>query len=144
MVCVIELVAKRDNEWRKSELKRLSHLVQNKIRELQNPEEGSCGSTKKLVCQLNKGCGFGCQIHHLVYCMIVSMATKRTLVMNAHNWRYAHSKSRSSEAKGWNSVFLPLSETCLDESGSKRGSWSSSRDLDSYQVFVFKCFQFMY
>ncbi|XP_054159027.1 alpha-(1,6)-fucosyltransferase-like [Oppia nitens] len=130
----LEVIEKRDNIWRKSEFKRLNDLVKNKINELQNPVKDKCGSTKKLICQLNKGCGFGCQIHHLVYCMIVAMATKRTLIMNSQNWRYAQSKSKGSSNKGWDSVFLPLSQTCLDDSGSSRISWSSSSDLDIYQV----------
>ena len=24
------------------------------------------------MCNLNKGCGYGCQIHHLVYCFIIA------------------------------------------------------------------------
>ena len=45
--------------WRKKEAKDLSDLVQARIRALQNPED--CDSAKKLLCSLNKGCGFGCQ-----------------------------------------------------------------------------------
>ena len=45
--------------WRKKEAKDLSDLVQARIQALQNPED--CDSAKKLLCSLNKGCGFGCQ-----------------------------------------------------------------------------------
>jgi glycoprotein 6-alpha-L-fucosyltransferase len=55
----LESIEKRDNEWRKSKLKSLGEFVQNKISKMQNPDKDLCGSTKKLVCQLNKGCGFG-------------------------------------------------------------------------------------
>ena len=62
--------------------------------------------------------------------------------MNAHNWRYAHSKS--SDAKGWDSVFLPLSRTCTDESGTNRAAWGSSRDLDHIQVDIHLTFTLSY
>lgn len=128
------MIEKRDHHWRRDELQQMADFVQNKIKSLQNPPKESCSSVKKLVCQLNKGCGFGCQIHHLAYCMVVAMATGRLLIMNDHNWRYAHSKSQSSNSQGWGSVFLPLSDTCLDDSGSSRASWGSGHDIDSVQV----------
>lgn len=84
---------------------------------LQNPKD--CQSAKKLLCNLNKGCGFGCQIHHATYCLIVAYGTKRTLILRSHNWRYAQ--------KGWESVFMPLSETCTEDSGSSRAPWPGNK-----------------
>lgn len=48
------------DEWRKKEAKELSDLVQKRFRYLQNPND--CNKARKLVCSLNKGCGFGCQV----------------------------------------------------------------------------------
>jgi len=59
---------------------------------------------KKIVCNLGKGCGYGCQLHHVTYCLMMAYATQRTLILQSEGWRYA--------SKGWESVFLPLSETC--------------------------------
>ena len=56
--------------WRKTEAKDLSDLVQARLKYLQNPED--CGSARKLVCNLNKGCGYGCQVHHAIYCFLVA------------------------------------------------------------------------
>lgn len=58
---------------------------------LQNPH--SCADARKVVCNLNKGCGYGCQLHHVAYCMIVAYGTNRTLVLESHGWRciIAHS-----------------------------------------------------
>lgn len=130
----LEIVENRDAKWRNHQLNQLAKLVQDKIKKLQNPDGQLCSRTKKLVCQLNKGCGFGCQIHHLTYCMIVAMATKRTLIMDSTNWRYTHSNSKTDDNQGWNSVFLPLSNTCLDDEGSSRSSWTNNDQLDSFQV----------
>ncbi|XP_054717100.1 alpha-(1,6)-fucosyltransferase-like [Uloborus diversus] len=103
-------------DWRKKEAEDLSNLVQKRLHYLQNPKD--CRSAKKLLCNLNKGCGYGCQIHHAAYCFIVAYGTKRTLILRSHNWRYAQ--------KGWESVFLPLSETCTDDGGSTRGPWPAT------------------
>lgn len=136
-------ISKRDEAWRRQELASLSALVQAKIAELQNPPD--CRSARKLVCNLNKGCGFGCQIHHLTYCMIVAMATRRTLVLNSKNWRYVNSANRRTMAGGngsgggggnggvggrslWDTAFRPLSNSCLEDSGSPRGNWAHASD----------------
>lgn len=65
--------------WRKKEAEDLSDLVQRRLTNLQNPT--NCESARKLVCRLNKGCGYGCQLHHVVYCLIMAYATERTMVI---------------------------------------------------------------
>lgn len=81
---------------------------------LQNPPD--CSKARKLVCNINKGCGFGCQLHHVVYCFMIAYGTQRTLILESHNWRYAPG--------GWETVFLPVSNTCTDRSGATTGHWS--------------------
>lgn len=80
----------------------------------QNPKD--CSKAKKLVCNINKGCGYGCQLHHVVYCFMIAYGTQRTLILESQNWRYA--------TGGWETVFRPVSETCNDRSGSTTGHWS--------------------
>jgi hypothetical protein len=46
---------------------------------LQHPPD--CASARKLVCVLNKACGFGCQVHHLVHCLTHAVALNRTLIV---------------------------------------------------------------
>lgn len=94
--------------WRKREHENLSKLVQKRLHRLQNPAD--CQAAKKLVCELNKGCGYGCQVHHLLYCFIVAYGSRRTLILNSNNWRY-------SPEKGWEGVFVPISESCTTTSG---------------------------
>ena len=82
-------------------------LMQRRLQYLQNPPD--CENAKKLVCRLTKTCGFGCQIHHVSYCLIIAYATERTLILKSNNWKYSHG--------GWESVFMPVSETCTTAPG---------------------------
>ncbi|KAJ6636091.1 Alpha-(1,6)-fucosyltransferase [Pseudolycoriella hygida] len=100
--------------WRFKEAAALSDLVQRRLQYLQNPED--CNKAPKLVCRLNKGCGYGCQLHHVVYCFIMAYATERTLILKSKGWRY--------HKAGWEEVFKPISDTCLSADGSSHASWS--------------------
>ncbi|XP_013870941.1 alpha-(1,6)-fucosyltransferase [Austrofundulus limnaeus] len=111
-------------EWRTKEAKDLSDLVQNRITYLQNPPD--CSKARKLVCNINKGCGYGCQLHHVVYCFMIAYGTQRTLILESHNWRYAPG--------GWETVFLPVSNTCNDRSGASTGHWSGEAHDKDVQV----------
>ncbi|CAG9123085.1 unnamed protein product [Plutella xylostella] len=107
-------------DWREAEAANASDLVQRRLRYLQNPTD--CANARKLVCNLNKGCGFGCQMHHLVYCLIFAYATERTLIVNSKGWRY--------NTKGWDYTFYPLSETCTTTFDDKVHPWPVRRDED--------------
>lgn len=111
-------------EWREQEAKALTELVQNRISYLQNPVD--CSTARKLVCNINKGCGFGCQLHHATYCFLLAYGTKRTLVLESQGWRYAPG--------GWSSVFLPVSNTCTDRSGDSTGPWAGEENDRDVQV----------
>ena len=122
-VVLSDLEMMRENDghdpWRWTEARDLSELVQTRLRDLQHPED--CSSAKKLVCSLNK-CGYGCQIHKIMHCFLIAYGkvlnckcivymyklypegTERTLVLNSRGWSY--------NKKGFEEVFLPLSESC--------------------------------
>ncbi|KAF7991358.1 hypothetical protein HCN44_002920 [Aphidius gifuensis] len=100
-------------DWREQEAHDLSDLVQRRFYYLQNPS--NCDKAKKLVCSLNKGCGFGCQIHHITYCFLVAYGTERTLILRSQGWRY--------QKNGWESVFKPLSDNCLIANGESHSNW---------------------
>lgn len=113
--------------------------MQSVISRLQNPQD--CENARKLVCRLNKGCGFGCQIHHLVYCFMIALASGRTLILDSRFWRYAPSSSIDSKQSGWNLVFQSLSNTCLSDSGSTRKQWSqdSQAQVISARAYTSSC-----
>lgn len=100
--------------WQKRISQEMTKLMERRLKYLQNPRD--CASAKKLICKVSKTCGFGCQIHHVAYCFILAYATKRTLVLDATNWRYSSS--------GWDAVFQPISETCTTASGEIASNYS--------------------
>ncbi|CAH0560168.1 unnamed protein product [Brassicogethes aeneus] len=99
--------------WREKESNDLSNLVQERFAYLQNPPD--CATAKKLVCNLNKGCGYGCQLHHAVYCFMVAYGTKRTMILKSKGWRY--------HTGGWEEIFKPVSESCTAPNGASISNW---------------------
>jgi glycoprotein 6-alpha-L-fucosyltransferase len=122
----LELLKKSDGyeNFRHQEAKALSNLVQKRLHYLQNPPD--CSTARKLVCKINKGCGYGCQLHHIVYCFIMAYATERTLVLQSKGWRY--------HKGGWEEIFLPVSETCLDPEGVSQGAWPADHNVQVLTV----------
>ncbi len=58
-------------------------------------------------CNLEKQCGFGCQLHHAAYCLVMALATNRTMVLSSSGgkgWRY-------DREDGFEGLFRPLSDT---------------------------------
>uniref|UniRef100_A0A158Q517 GT23 domain-containing protein n=1 Tax=Dracunculus medinensis TaxID=318479 RepID=A0A158Q517_DRAME len=103
-------------ERRSMALREILDNFQEELSRLQNP--ANCSAARKLVCTLNKACGFGCQIHHATYCFIVSYATKRTMVFlnDGYSWRYS--------AEGWNYAFLFCK---LLQDGDRESEWGSDQ-----------------
>ncbi|XP_026686711.1 alpha-(1,6)-fucosyltransferase-like [Diaphorina citri] len=112
---VLDTLKARDSfdDWRLKESLDLSDLVQRRLEYLQNPPD--CRTARKLVCELNKGCGYGCQLHHVVYCFIVAYATRRTLILDSKEWSYSRG--------GWEEVFQPVSKTCTSPEGVSNSGW---------------------
>ncbi|XP_053608629.1 alpha-(1,6)-fucosyltransferase [Plodia interpunctella] len=105
------------HEWRQAEAANVSDLIQRRLYYLQNPPD--CKEARKVICNLNKGCGFGCQLHHIVYCLIFAYATERTLILNSKGWRY--------NTRGWDYVFYPISESCTSSYNDKEQRWPVSQ-----------------
>ncbi|CAJ0589879.1 unnamed protein product [Cylicocyclus nassatus] len=93
--------------WRKKSLQAVTDTIQEKIRRMQNPED--CRTAKALVCNLDKECGFGCQLHHVAYCFLTAFGSGRMLVLNrdGSSWRYSK--------KGWAGAFLPVTSCKYDD-----------------------------
>uniref|UniRef100_A0A8C2RKK2 Alpha-(1,6)-fucosyltransferase n=1 Tax=Capra hircus TaxID=9925 RepID=A0A8C2RKK2_CAPHI len=111
-------------DWREKEAKDLTEEVNLSVQLVYCRFD--CSQAKKLVCNINKGCGYGCQLHHVVYCFMIAYGTQRTLILESHNWRYA--------TGGWETVFRPVSETCTDRSGVSTGHWSGEIKDKNVQV----------
>jgi hypothetical protein len=63
------------------------------LHDLQHP--ANCSAARKLYCDLNKGCGFGCQLHHVVHCMTHAVALNRTLIMQVRRQDSWHMSSQA-------------------------------------------------
>uniref|UniRef100_T2M5J3 Alpha-(1,6)-fucosyltransferase n=1 Tax=Hydra vulgaris TaxID=6087 RepID=T2M5J3_HYDVU len=107
------------SEYKDSLALELSNIVQKRIFTLQNPK--NCDTAKKLVCSLNKGCGYGCQMHHVLYCFIVAYSTGRTMIIDSSGWRYS--------SKGWDAYFESVT-SCKDFQEAKEWGY----DHASHQV----------
>ncbi|VDM44450.1 unnamed protein product [Toxocara canis] len=106
--------------WREAALADISAKMQSRLDQLQNPAD--CSSARALICQLNKGCGFGCQLHHVAYCFIVAYGTNRTLIMlrDGRDWNYSK--------KGWTAAFRSVSRCKHADVSKDEGNeeeWSS-------------------
>ncbi|CAK9293615.1 unnamed protein product [Gordionus sp. m RMFG-2023] len=99
-----------DDLWKTRLNARLSELVNQRIIEYQNPK--NCTTARKLICDVDKSCGFGCQIHHVIYCLVVAFSSKRTLILKSENWKY--------DSLGFEHEFLPLSACSSHEEGEDR------------------------
>lgn len=92
-------------QWRRNSSNAMSDLVQRHLQYLQNPAK--CSSAKKLVCAVNINCGFGCRFHHIMYCLVMAYATKRTLILHPNSWSAINTR--------WEDVFRPLSHCHLNQ-----------------------------
>ncbi|CAL8116600.1 unnamed protein product [Orchesella dallaii] len=110
----------------------LADLVQERINALQNPDD--CAKAKKLVCMVHSNCGFGCTVHHIVYCLMTGYMTNRTVILNL---------KQLYKGVPWNHVFLPLSSTCLEGSGISYGVWGGGGSNISAQVVKVSTFRTM-
>ena len=135
MIFDLNVLSQRDSRLRAQELKSLGELVQNRISRMQNPND--CQKAKKLVCDLNKNCGFGCQMHHLSHCLVAAMALNRTLIAKTNEWR-----TNSANDNVWNKVFQPLSDNCLDAEDRDQTYWKDG-DLSGFQVIRYPIIDFI-
>ncbi|XP_066934358.1 alpha-(1,6)-fucosyltransferase-like [Clytia hemisphaerica] len=119
-----ELISMDGQQYQRDETERkLSTLIQKRLHKLQNPKD--CSAAKKLVCSLTKGCGYGCQMHHVLYCFMAAYATKRTLVIDSNGWRYS--------SKGWKAYFQPVSDTCTHYGDA--AEWSKNHEKEQVVNF---------
>ncbi|EYB91841.1 hypothetical protein Y032_0201g1732 [Ancylostoma ceylanicum] len=87
----LELIA----EQKRSSLRSITDAIQKELNTSQHP--GECSNAKFLGCSLPGTCGFGCQVHHLTYCLLVAFASNRVLFIRRGGWGY--------HREGWTGAF---------------------------------------
>ncbi|CAF4932014.1 unnamed protein product [Rotaria sp. Silwood1] len=113
------------NLWREREHESLSKLIQTRLNVLQNPSK-SCTDVKRITCNINKGCGYGCEIHHAMHCFHIAYALGRPMILFSDGWRY--------NPGGFDQVFKPLSHNCTRSSATSASSWSNYETADVVEI----------
>jgi glycoprotein 6-alpha-L-fucosyltransferase len=54
--------------------------MQARLNFLQNPSK-PCTDVKRVTCNINKGCGYGCEIHHAMHCFHIAYALGRPMIL---------------------------------------------------------------
>ncbi|RCN52095.1 hypothetical protein ANCCAN_01883 [Ancylostoma caninum] len=90
---------------KKSSLRSITDIIQKELNTSQHIDD--CSKVKFLGCSLPGSCGFGCQVHHLTYCLLVAFASSRVLVIRKNAWGY--------HREGWAGAFHPPSTCQLPE-----------------------------
>ncbi|BHF57668.1 Alpha-(1,6)-fucosyltransferase [Sparganum proliferum] len=122
----IEGLARVDDAFaaKKVALQELGDSLQSKLYALQHPPD--CNRAKFLVMDINKLCGFGCQIHHAVHCFVLAYATNRTMLLSNSKWSYSN--------HGFSSVFEDLS-SCRPSATESTVAWGSAGFGSARAVF---------
>lgn len=82
------------------EMNILQKYVEDVIDYIQNPSR--CLNLTVYSCPMTKGCGFSCQIHHLLFCLSISLGNGGTAVIT-RDW---------PQSPPFEEIFYPLSRTC--------------------------------
>lgn len=106
------------------QLQNISEIIHKRLNYLQNPRD--CKTVRKLACKFDEACGYGCQVHHVVFCLIIAYATERTLVLEKGSGIY--------KGHTWEQVFLPLSDTCTSTDGKTQGNWPETSPVQVLHV----------
>lgn len=108
-----------------NDLQSLSELVQRRLHYIQHPK--NCSSAPKAYCKVPDFCGFGCQVHQIVTCLVVAYVKQRTLVLaNGRNLYGNHT---------WTDVFEPVSNSCTSiTEGSEIVMWPANDTVPVMEV----------
>ncbi|CAF1085262.1 unnamed protein product [Adineta steineri] len=111
--------------WREYEHKSLSKLMQTRLNSLQNPSK-PCTDVKRLICKINKDCGYGCQIHHVMHCFHIAYALGRPMILFSEGWQYNRG--------GFDQIFQSPSHTCNTSMAYNVSIWDQNETADVIEI----------
>ncbi|CAF1024054.1 unnamed protein product [Rotaria sp. Silwood1] len=111
--------------WREREHKSLSKLMQERLTFLQNPSK-RCTDVKRFICDINKNCGYGCQVHHLSYCFQIAYALRRPMIIYSEGWRYNNG--------GFKEIFQYPSHNCTESMIHDASSWENYKTANVVKI----------
>ncbi|CAF3305974.1 unnamed protein product [Rotaria socialis] len=115
----------RYQAWREHEHESLSKLMQARLNYLQNPAK-PCTDVKRFTCDINKACGYGCEIHHAMHCFHIAYALGRPMILQSSGWRY--------NPRGFDQIFQPPSLNCNTSMASGASSWDAYKTADVVKI----------
>ncbi|KAF1743135.1 hypothetical protein MXB_3118, partial [Myxobolus squamalis] len=74
----------------------------------------TCEDREIILCKIKYSCGFGCKMHHLLYCLALALAEGKIMVAEGKEWSIFNSKK---------ALFLPLNVFC------KNGKYTSKSKI---------------
>ena len=83
---------------------------------------------KLAICYLQQPCGFGCQLHHITWCLILSFGLNRTMVLDDSNWSYSKN--------GWAELFLPVSSCSRQKINKTNASTVTGKVFDCSYILL--------
>nr|XP_018667645.1 alpha-(1,6)-fucosyltransferase-like isoform X1 [Ciona intestinalis] len=118
------LLNNEDEEGDRYKLRELNRRAQHLIQHTQNQK--NCRRAKKLFCNVEAKCGFGCLVHHYGVCLFLAIGTNRVM-----QWDL----KAITDYPGLDEVFMPLSETCNNITGGKEApEWYSEKSSNPTPV----------
>lgn len=90
---------------RETELENLRKTVQDKIEQVQNPDD--CSKARLQICEVMDACGYGCQLHWVTNCFMDAFKAGRAVVYKTKGWLY-------SRQEGWDYAFQSLGKCTFE------------------------------
>ncbi|KAI0987416.1 hypothetical protein GJ496_009962 [Pomphorhynchus laevis] len=76
------------DQYREKEAAKIKSLITSRFIEYQT----TIGNNV-IGCSINKACGFGCQMHHVLYCATFAYNTQRRLILDTNSWSYGNKEA---------------------------------------------------
>jgi glycoprotein 6-alpha-L-fucosyltransferase len=110
--------------------------MQARLNSLQNPSK-PCTSVKRITCNINKGCGYGCEIHHAMHCFHIAYALGRPMFLfsgriyfkGKKNFIIDFSDGWRYNPGGFDQIFQPLSQNCTKFMFTNEVPWSKFESI---------------
>ncbi|KAI0987419.1 hypothetical protein GJ496_009965 [Pomphorhynchus laevis] len=89
--------------YREKEAAKIKSLITSRFIEYQTtPYNNVVG------CKINIPCGFGCHMHHVLYCATFAYNTQRRLILDTNSWSYGNKEAFSQILKRFQSPLLNI------------------------------------
>ncbi|KAI0987417.1 hypothetical protein GJ496_009963 [Pomphorhynchus laevis] len=114
--------------YREKEAAKIKSLITSRFIEYQTTT-----SNNVVGCKINITCGFGCQMHHVLYCATFAYNTQRRLILDTNKWSYGNKEAFSQIFKD-----LPKPATESIKKSIPFRPWSGNLSNPAIELGLFK------